>query len=614
MHRLFLPMSRFEMDKWGWSDLDVILITGDAFIDHPCYDVAVIARVLENRGYRVGIIAQPNPLRDMEFAHLGNPKLFFYITSGYNDSMVANYSPNKKKRKFDFYAPGRVPGKRPDHALVAYSQTIRRLFPDSNILLGGIEASLRRLSHYDFWDNEIKKSVLSEAEADLLIHGTGERQVVEIAKRLSDSEPITSINDIRGTAWKLPMDRGSDLRELLHDDYIHMPSFEQIYIDRDAYLEAFKIHSNENDPYTGKPLVQEHPAHYVVLNPPQMPLTQEEMDEIHALDYIRTPHPRYKRAGAIAAFETIKFRLNTHRGCFAGCSFCPYPIYHGRYIQSRSEESVLAEAEKISGFHYFRRIISNVGGPTGNMFKMNCRRLDAESVDRCDRPSCTYPEICEHLQFDHGPYIDLCNKIMAMDNIDKLFIDTGLRYDILLVDPRGNELLDMVITKFIQGNFKVAPEHISEAVSCRIRKYSPETTLQFLHAFKEAAGRNGLGEIRLLPHLIAAHPGSGMDEAIEVAQFMKEWGLEQIHIQDFTPVPMTPSTCMFYSGIDPFTDEKVYRPLAYRERKLQRAILHFYKPQNERYVFEALQEANRTDLIGDGPDCLLAEEPKIYKF
>ena len=614
MHRLFLPMSKFEMDKWGWDELDIILITGDAFIDHPSYDVAVIARILEREGYRVGIIAQPNSLRDMEFAHLGRPGLFFYITSGFNDSMVANYSPTKKKRKFDFYTPGRVPGKRPDHAVVVYSQTVRRLFPDSTIVLGGIESSMRRLVHYDFWDNEIKKSILSEAEADLLVYGTGERQVVQIAKRLAGGESAERIVDVRGTVWMLPMELGSELKNILNDDYLHLPSFEQIYIDRNAYLEAFKAHYFENDPYVGRPLVQEHPAHYVVQNPPQMPLTVQEMDDLYTIDYIRTPHPRYKRAGAIAAFETIKFRLNTHRGCFAGCSFCPMPLYHGRYIQSRSEESIMAEAEKISGFHYFRRIISNLGGPTGNMWQMSCQRTTGDAVERCDRPSCTYPDICEHLQYDHGPYIDLCQKIMDMPNIDKMFIDTGLRYDILLADPRGTELLDMTMSRFIQGNFKVAPEHISGTVTSRVRKYHPETTHQFMEACQESMARCNLKEAKLLPHFIAAHPGSGMNEAIEVAQFMKRWDLDQIHIQDFTPIPMTPSTCMFYTGVDPFTDEKVYRPLAYRERKLQRAILHYYKPQNQRYVYEALQEANRTDLIGTEPDCLLEEAPKVYKF
>ena len=614
MHRYFLPMSKFEMDKWGWDDLDVILVTGDAFIDHPSYDDAVMARILEKEGLRVGVIAQPNPLRDMEFAHLGNPKLFFYISAGCRDSMVANYSPNKKKRKFDNFTPGRVPGKRPDHAVTIYSQAIRRLFPDSPIVIGNVEATIRRLAHYDYWDNEIKKSVLADSGADLLIYGPGERQIAQIASRIKQGEPISQLRDVRGTVWKLPFEKGEELKEILGDDYLHLPSFEQIYIDRDAYLEAFRAHYFETDPYTGHALVQEHPAIYVIQNPPQMPLTTEELDGIYKLDFIRTPHPRYKRAGAIPNFETIKFRLNTHRGCFAGCSFCSTYAYQGRYIQSRSKESIINEAEMVSGFHYFRGVISNIGGPTGNMWEMQCTRTQDDAPEKCDRPSCTFPEPCEHLQSDHKPYLDLCKKILTIPAVEKAFIDTGLRYDILLNDPVGKELLDLVLSKFIQVNFKVAFEHISPTVTERMRKYQPEATEKLLDAFHDAVERLNLYDASLLPRFVSGHPGSGLEEAIEVAMYMKKWKIEQNHIQDFIPVPMTPATCMFYTGIDPFTDEKIYRPLAYRERKLQRALLHYYKPQNQRYVFEALQEANRMDLIGDGPMCLLTEEPDVVKY
>jgi len=602
------------MDKWGWDELDIILVTGDAFIDHPSYGVAMISRVLERAGFRVGIIAQPNPLRDMEFAHLKKPRLFFWISSGCRDSMEANHSPNKKRRKFDNYTPGRVPGKRPDHALTVYSQTIRRLFPDTPIVIGDIEASIRRLAHFDYWDNEIKKSALAESEADLLVYGTGERQAVEIAKRLDAGKSVNEINDIRGTCWKLPMERGADIKHIIGDDYLHIPSFEQVYIDRDAYLEAFRAHYFANDPYTGKHLVQEHPASYIIQNPPQYPFTTEEMDDLFTMDFIRTPHPRYKRAGAIANFETVKFRLNTHRGCFAGCGFCANSIHQGRYIQSRSAQSVIDEAKMISGFHYFRGVVSNIGGPTGNMWQMSCKRLKSNGTEKCERPSCTFPDICENLDYDHGKYIDLIKSILNIPAIEKVFIDTGLRYDILLADSRGPELLDLVLSKCIQVNFKVAIEHVSSAVTSRIRKYHPEQTVNFIENYLDSVERLNLRNISLLPRFIAGHPGSSLNEAIEAAQFMKRWGIDQNNIQDFVPMPMTPSTCMFYTGIDPFTNEKVYRPLAFRERKLQRALLHYFKPQNERYVFEALEEAGRTELIGSGPQCLLAEEPKVFKF
>jgi uncharacterized radical SAM protein YgiQ len=614
MNRFFLPMSRFEMDKWGWDELDVILITGDAFIDHPYFAIATLSRLLKREEFRVGIIAQPNPLRDMEFAHLGKPRLFFGVTAGHSDSMVANYSAENRRRKYDNYTPGRIVGKRADRATAVYSQTVRRLFPDTPVINFGLEATMRRLVHFDYWDNEVKKSVLADADADLLIYGTGERQILEVARRLDGGEPIQRMTDIKGTCWRLPVDRGNELKTKLGEDFVHLPSFEQIYIDRDSYLDAFKMHQAENDPYTAKPVVQEHPADYVIQNPPQLPLSEKEMDEIYDLDFIRTPHPRYKRAGPIPIFETIKFTLATHRGCFAGCSFCSIPQYHGRYIQSRSKESIMKEADLITGFHYFRGWISNIGGPTGNMWKMSCRRLDSENVERCDRESCTYPEMCEHLNFDHSPYIDLINEVLDMPIVEKAYIATGLRYDMMLQDPRGKELLDLTLSKLIQVNMKFAPEHVAQGVCKRVCKYTPEATQQFIKACNDSIEEHHLSEVILLPYFISGHPGSGYNEAIEVAQFMKRNRIEKNKVHDFVPSPMVPSTCMYFTGQDPERGDKVYRPLAFRERKLQRAILNYFKPQNQRYVFEGLQEAQRTELIGDGPDCILEEEPEVYRY
>ena len=610
MNRFFLPMSRFEMDKWGWDDLDVIFVTGDAFIDHPFFPVAIMARLLKRKGYRVGIVAQPNALRDMEFAHLGKPRLFFAVTSGNSDSMAANYSAEKKKRKYDNYTPGRIIGKRSDRATAVYSQTLRRLYPDVPIVVFGIEATMRRLVHFDYWDSEIKKSLLADSGADMLIYGTGENQIQEIADRLAGGENVSSLTDVRGTVWKLPVDRGDDLKAIVGSDYVHMPNFEQIYIDREAYLEAFKMHYFQIDPYHSKPLVQEHPTDYIIQNPPQMPLKPEELDDIYTLDYIRTPHPRYKRAGAIPIFETIKFSLTTHRGCFAGCSFCSVPIFQGPYIQSRTEESILSEADMVTGFHYFRGWISNIGGPTGNMWKMQAcgKPFDNEHY------SCCYPNICEGLTADHAPYIDLIRKVQELPAVDKVYVATGIRYDILMRDPRGRELLEMLVRELSSHNFKFAPEHVAENACKRIRKYQPKETEEFMVALTETLQKANLSNLNLVPYFIAGHPGSGYNEAIEVAHFMKRWNIAQNKVHDFVPMPMTAATCMYYTGIDPYNNEKVYRPLAYRERKLQRALLNFYKPQNQRYVYEALQEANRTELIGDGQQCLLAEEPEVFKY
>ncbi|MBZ0272160.1 YgiQ family radical SAM protein [bacterium] len=604
----FLPMSRYEMQRLGWDVCDVVLMTGDAYIDHPSYGVAVIARLIEAEGLRVGIIAQPHPSRVVDFTQLGKPRYFFGVTSGCADSMINNYSPTKRPRKFDNFSAGRIPGRRPDHAVVAYASTLKRIYPDVPVVLGGIEASLRRLAHYDYFDDEVKMSALSESGADLLVFGQGEKATREIVRVFVSGKGARGCRDIRGLAFRAGDDE--DIAPHTGGDEIELPDFDAVAAEKMNFFNMAKADIKNIDPYTARPLVQRYGDHRLVINRPQPPMTTEELDEIYELPYVRTPHPKYKKQGAIPAFETVKFSLMTHRGCFGGCSFCPIYFHQGHHVTSRSEKGILDEANQVSKFRYFRGVISNIGGPMANMYQTQCSRVAGRRErESCSQDSCMYPEPCRNMKTDQRPYLELLQKILAIENVEQAFLASHVRYDLLEGDPCGQELLELILKVFSGPQFKCSPMHVSDAVIRRLRKYPNHATERFVANCSQTLKKIGADDVELVPYFMASHPGSTMEDALEVAQFMDERGIAQCQIHDFVPIPGTASACMYYTGMDPYTGETMYRPLSHRERKLQRALLQFYKPENARFVYEALIEAGRTDLIGDGPGCLLRAAP-----
>ncbi len=616
VEKKFLPMSRFEMQRLEWDACDVILLTGDAYIDHPSYGVAIIARLMEKEGLRVGIIAQPNPNRTTDFTQLGKPNLFFGVTSGCSDSMVNNSSPTKRPRKYDNDSAGRIPGKRPDHAVVAYSQALKIPFPDVPVILGGIEASLRKLTHYDFFDDEVKMSALIESGADLLVYGQGEKAIRRIVEVFKEGGGVPECRGIPGVAWKA--DREEDLKPLLEPDFLELPDFIEVRGEKTAFFQMAKANLFNFDPQFAKPMIHSYPNHVLVINPPQHPLTTEELDEIYQLPYVRTPHPKYKKQGAIPAFETIKFSLMTHRGCPAGCSFCSVYFHQGRYVSSRSRENVLAEADQVSKFRYFRNVISNVGGPVGNAFMASCAKLEKapgtnDNQDACRRNSCCFPEPCKKLKIDQEPYLELLKQVPEVEGVQKVFIASNFRYDFLERDPHGQELFEFILSRYTGRMLKLNFMHVSESVTRRLRRYAPDTNQRFWQNCVSTVKKLGLDDLEIVPYFIASHPGSTMEDALEAAQFMLEQGLHRSQIIDFVPMPGTASACMHYTGLDPYNDEQMYRPFSHRERKLQRALLHFFRPENARFVYEALLEAGRTDLIGETEGCLLSKIPDEYQ-
>lgn len=609
--KLFLPMSRYEMQRLGWETCDVILITGDAYIDHPAHDAAVIARLLESEGMRVGIIAQPNPTRLIDFSQLGRPNYFFFITAGCLDSMMNKYSPTKRPRKQDFYSAGRIPGKRPDYATVGYSQSCKMAFPDSPVILFGMEATLRRLAHYDFYSDEVKRSTLCESGADLIAYGQSEKAFREIARTFLSGGGVMQCRRVRGVAW-----RTGGMESISFDGAIRLPGYEDVCTEKSSFVEMCRLDLSNFDPHFAKTMIQEYADDILVVNPPQAPMAPAELDEIFELPFVRTPHPRYKKQGPIPNFETIKFSLQSHRGCPAGCSFCTHYAYQGRYVTSRSEDSIMSEARVMTGYHYFRNVISNVGGPVGNMYRVNCGKLgEGETGESCRRASCTYPDKCARLEADQGPYLDLLKQILDLDGVDEAYISSNFRYDVLETEAHGQELLELLLTRFTHGKLKASPLHTTEAVSRRIRKYTPEATQRFFDRAREILDKNEmLDDMTVVPYFLASHPGSTMEDALEIAMFMEELGIPANYIIDFVPAPGTASACMYYTGIDPVTEDNMYRPLSFRERKLQRALMNYYRGENDRFVYEALKEVGRTDLVGDMPGCLLREPPAEYHY
>lgn len=590
----FLPVNMDDMHRRGWDKLDFLLISGDAYIDHPSFGHAIISRCLENAGYRVGVIAQPDWRTTKDFLKMGTPRLGVMITAGNLDSMVNHFTASMKRRHSDSYTPGGKAGMRPDRATLVYCNRARELWKDTPIIIGGIEASLRRFAHYDYWGNNVRRSILEDSRADLLVFGMGEIAVVAIANAIASGKKVSEIRDIEGTCWKT--------HDINHArDAVALQSYDEVAADKTIFADAFKKYYSEQDHFNGKRLIQKQTSWYVVQNKPARPLTTKEMDNIYALPYARTSHPDYNKNGGVPALEEVKFSITSHRGCFGECSFCAISSHQGRIIQRRSNDSMIAEAEMFKKASDFKGYIHDVGGPTANFTVPACPKQ--LKYGACRNKSCLFPEICAQLKIDHTGYTELLQKLRNIEGIKKVFIRSGLRYDYLLAD-NDSSFLENLCRYHISGQLKIAPEHSSPEVLKLMRKPSAEVTKKFVHKYFAMNKKIGL-EQYLVPYFISAHPGSTLKSAIELAEFIRDTELRPEQVQDFTPTPGSVSTCMYWSGIDPFTGTKVYVPTSNEERKMQRALLQYWIPENADMVRKALEKAGRLDLIGNGPKCLV---------
>jgi len=590
----FLPISREDMIKRGWEYVDFTFVIGDAYVDHPSFGPAIISRVLENAGYRVGIIAQPDWKNPESINVFGEPRLAFLISAGNMDSMVNHYSVSKKRRSKDFFTPGGVMGKRPDHATVVYGNLIRQTYKNKPIIVGGIEASLRRMAHYDYWDNSLKRSVLLDSQADIVSFGMGEHSIVEIADALNNNIPVEDITFIKGTVYKT-----KSLDNIY--DYIELPSYKDLKADKLNYARSFYIQYTNTDPFSGKILVEPYDNVYVVQNPMSKPLTQEEMDKVYALPYMRTYHPIYEKDGGIDAIKEVKFSLISNRGCFGGCSFCALTFHQGRIIQTRSHQSIIDEAKMIIKDPEFKGYIHDVGGPTANFRHTSCEKQLTKGV--CPNKQCLFPKPCKNLTVDHTDYLELLRKLRSLDGVKKVFIRSGIRFDYIMADPDDTFFKEMC-QYHISGQLKVAPEHISDAVLQKLGK--PENSVYRSFCKKYAEINKKLGKPQyLVPYLMSSHPGSTLKEAIALAEYLRDLGYMPEQVQDFYPTPSTISTCMYYTGVDPRTMEKVYVANDPHEKAMQRALIQYKDPKNYDLVHEALVKAHRTDLIGFDKKCLI---------
>ena len=602
----FLPISFEDMNERGWEQLDFLYISGDAYVDHPSFGHAIITRVLESEGFRVGIIAQPNWKNSEDFKKLGRPKYGVLIASGVIDSMVNHYTASKKKRSKDLYSPGGQGGHRPDRAVIVYANKIKEIFKDTPIIIGGIEASLRRFAHYDYWDDKVRRSILVDSKADILIYGMGEKPIVEIAKLLKKDVPIASIKNTRGCAYlatydELPVDIKKAIDSKGSKNVAILPSFEEVFENKKSYAEAFKIQYNEQDAISGKILVQQHGDRYLVQNQPTLPMSISELDKIYALPYERTYHPMYEKFGGIPAITEIEFSITSHRGCYGGCSFCALNFHQGRAIQKRSQASIINEAKKIIWTDGFKGYIHDVGGPTANFRNVACEKQVKHGV--CKDRQCLYPEPCKNLIVDHSEYLDLLRKLRALPEVKKVFIRSGIRYDYLMLD-KNDEFFTELCEHHVSGQLKVAPEHVVDRVLEKMGKPKRQHYDRFVKKFYDINKKINK-EQYLVPYLISSHPGSDLNAAVELAEYLKENHVMPEQVQDFYPTPGTLSTCMFYTGYDIRNMKKVYVPKLPKEKAMQRALLQYRKKENYHLVIEALKEAHREDLIGFGPNCLV---------
>lgn len=598
----FLPVSKEDLKAEGINQLDFIIITGDAYIDHPSFGTAIISRVLESESFTIGIIAQPNWNGTEDFKKLGKPKLGFIINSGNIDSMVNHYTAAKKKRREDLYSPGGESGHRPDRAVIVYCNRAKEAYKDVPVIIGGIEASLRRFAHYDYWDNKVRRSILLDSKSDLLIYGMGEKTIIQVANLLKYGMSIHKVTDVRGT-----MCSTKDLSSIR--DFVEVPSFEEVSTNKEAYAESYKLEYYEQDAIRGKTVVQKHGDRYIVQNPPQYTLTQEEMDLVYNLPYTRTYHPMYEANGGIPAIKEVSFSITSHRGCFGGCSFCALTFHQGRTIQNRSQSSILDEAKLMTTLKDFKGYIHDIGGPTANFRHKACKIQENAGV--CKNRQCLFPSPCKNLIVDHKEYLSLLRQVRSLPGIKKVFIRSGIRYDYLSYD-KNSEFFEELCKHHISGQLKVAPEHVSDKVLKHMGKPTREVYDRFVNRYYQINKKIEKNQY-LVPYLMSSHPGSDLHAAIELAQYIKSMKYTPEQVQDFYPTPGSLSTTMYYTEINPITAEKVYVPKEQKEKNMQRALLQFTMPENYKLVKEALIKAGREDLIGRGEKCLIPEMPPRHK-
>jgi len=594
----FLPICKQDMLDRGWTQCDFVYVIGDAYVDHHSFGHAIISRILESHGYSVGIISQPNWKDPRSITVYGKPRLGFLVSGGNMDSMVNHYSVTKHKRKTDAFTPGGEMGKRPDYATVVYCNLIRQTYKDVPILIGGIEASLRRLGHYDYWSESMKRSILLDSQADILMYGMGEKSIVELADALNAGMEAKDITYIDGTVFKT-----TQLDESLPT--IVLPSFDEIKSNKRKYAESFKVQYANCDPFTAKRLAEPYGKEFIVQNPPQKPLTTQEMDEVYELPYMRTWHPSYAKKGGVPAIEEVKFSLVSNRGCFGACSFCALTFHQGRIIQTRSHESILREAEQIVKDKDFKGYIHDVGGPTANFRHPACEKQLTKGA--CGGRQCLYPTPCKNMKADHSDYVALLRKLRKIPGVNKVFVRSGIRFDYLLSDKKDTFFKELV-QYHISGQLKVAPEHVSDTVLDRMGKPRNAVYNKFVDKYFALNRQHGMNQY-LVPYLMSSHPGSTLKEAVELAEYIREMGYNPEQVQDFYPTPSTLSTVMYYTGLDPRTMDKVYVPTDPHEKAMQRALIQYRNPKNYYLVKEALLKAHREDLIGSDPKCLIRAIP-----
>lgn len=590
----FLPVNIEDCKKRGWDEVDFVYVTGDSYVDHPSFGAAIITRVLEAKGFKVAILSQPNWKNTKDFTRYGKPRLGFLVTSGNIDSMVAHYTAAKKLRHDDAYTAGGGAGKRPDRAVIVYSNIIRKLYPDSPIIIGGLEASLRRFAHYDYWDDDIRPSILIDSKADILIYGMGENQIIQIAERLDSGEDVTELRDIKGICYAV------DVRETPYVG-VEVPSLENCMNSKKEYAKSVRIEQDEQDHIRGRVVRQKHGKIMIVQNVPMPPLETEELDWVYSLPYMRTYHPMYEKLGGVPGIKEVEFSITHNRGCFGACNFCAIQFHQGRYITSRSKESIVEEARKLTASKDFKGYIHDIGGPTANFRKPSCEFQLEHGL--CKGKKCLAPKPCPNLISNHEEYLDILRTVRELPRVKKVFIRSGIRYDYLLQD-KDDTFFKELVENHVSGQLKVAPEHCSASVLDKMGKPHIEAYIEFSKRYFRYTNEVNK-EQYLVPYLMSSHPGSTLDDAIELACFLNKNHIRPEQVQDFYPTPGTISTCMFYTELDPYTMEPVYVAKTPHDKALQRALLQYYNPKNHKLCEEALRKAHRYDLIGNGKNCLI---------
>ena len=603
MNNKFLPISKEDMKERGWEQCDFIIVTGDAYVDHHSFGTAVISRVLEHAGYKVGIIAQPDWHSTDDFMKLGRPRLAFLVNAGNMDSMVNHYTVSKRVREKDLYSPGGKMGLRPDRATIVYCNKIREAYKNINICIGGVEASLRRFAHYDYWADKVRQSILTDSGADLLIYGMSEKQIVEVANYLNEGFEAKYIRHVPGTCYL------ADSLDEIYEEHIVIPSYKEVSTDKIKYCEAFKITYQEQDPIRGKTIVQDQGDKFLVVNKPEVILNREELDAVYDLPFTKEYHPIYEEMGGIPALEEVKFSIVGSRGCFGNCSFCAITFHQGRAVQSRSEESIVKEAKEMTEMKDFKGYIHDVGGPTANFRKPACKHQ--LTIGACKTKQCLSPGVCKNMEVDHKEFLSVLRSVRSLPKVKKVFVRSGIRYDYVMAD-KDDTFFKELVEHHVSGQLKVAPEQVSEEVLQHMGKPAGRTYEDFRQKFFRITEKLGKKQY-IIPYLMSSHPGSTLKEAIKLAEYLRDIKYQPEQVQDFYPTPGTLSTTIFYTGLDPITMKPVYVPKTKEEKAMQRALLQFSNPKNYNIVYDALMKAGREDLIGNGPKCLIKSKEQRYK-